>query len=102
METPSKPLIPLGEIEVGSAYGNRTRLSALRGPCPEPIDERANRVPGILEHAPVVSISRKGLKHARLTGAGEAGVPARRRAKANICNSLARWRRATYAATYHE
>src|SRR5262245_8776576 len=27
----------------GSAYGNRTRLSALRGPCPEPIDERAVR-----------------------------------------------------------
>jgi hypothetical protein len=25
----------------GSAYGNRTRLSALRGPCPKPIDERA-------------------------------------------------------------
>jgi hypothetical protein len=27
----------------GSAYGNRTRLSALRGPCPKPIDERARR-----------------------------------------------------------
>src|SRR6266536_1027726 len=25
----------------GSAYGNRTRLSALRGPCPNRIDERA-------------------------------------------------------------
>src|SRR5262245_51142319 len=32
----------------GSAYGNRTRLSALRGPCPEPIDERATRLPEML------------------------------------------------------
>src|SRR5712671_2153433 len=29
----------------GSAYGNRTRLSALRGPCPNRIDERATRRP---------------------------------------------------------
>ena len=34
-------LILLTESGGGSAYGNRTRLSALRGPCPEPIDERA-------------------------------------------------------------
>ena len=32
---------PFLGFRVGSAYGNRTRLSALRGPCPEPIDERA-------------------------------------------------------------
>src|SRR5262245_29036116 len=35
-----------GSPGVGSAYGNRTRLSALRGPCPKPIDERANRTFG--------------------------------------------------------
>jgi hypothetical protein len=26
----------------GSAYGGRTRISALRGPCPNRLDERAN------------------------------------------------------------
>jgi hypothetical protein len=26
----------------GSAYGDRTRISALRGPCPNRLDERAN------------------------------------------------------------
>lgn len=31
--------------QLGSAYGNRTHLSALRGPRPEPIDERATREP---------------------------------------------------------
>lgn len=35
----------VGSHKVGSAYGNRTRLSALRGPRPKPIDERANRKP---------------------------------------------------------
>jgi hypothetical protein len=28
----------------GSAYGDRTRISALRGPCPNRLDERANLV----------------------------------------------------------
>jgi hypothetical protein len=28
--------------ELGSAYGDRTRISALRGPCPNRLDERAN------------------------------------------------------------
>lgn len=28
-------------MESGSAYGSRTRVPALRGPCPRPLDERA-------------------------------------------------------------
>src|SRR6266513_4716262 len=54
----------------GSAYGNRTRLSALRGPCPEPIDERAQREVMLLN---MVWMS--------MTGRGSAGsLPAGQRA----------------------
>src|SRR3974390_539290 len=43
----------------GSAYGNRTRLSALRGPCPKPIDERAARSPGNVNRWVVVVNARQ-------------------------------------------
>jgi hypothetical protein len=46
---PLKKLFPFENIalrstlpSLGSAYGDRTRISALRGPCPNRLDERAN------------------------------------------------------------
>src|SRR5262245_50845143 len=33
---------PRGAWSYGSAYGTRTRASALRGPCPNRLDERAS------------------------------------------------------------
>jgi hypothetical protein len=35
----------------GSAYGTRTRAPALRGPCPNRLDERAKREPPIYREA---------------------------------------------------
>jgi hypothetical protein len=36
----SSPLIII-HLSIGSAYGTRTRAPALRGPCPNRLDERA-------------------------------------------------------------
>ena len=51
-------LISLAQIEVGGAHGNRTRLSALRGPRPNQIDEHAVRQHPSAARRPVNGVKR--------------------------------------------